>query len=951
MVRPKKIDEASVESTTPSNNFVVFVVCFMMNGAAVGHGRPKEVDFYKDPTILSRLILNERYDAAMNRLEKFPEEVSVWVCSKRNPFQSSEDNNSSTRTLQRYPSLSSFQSNRSLRSVSSIRRKPSLQAAGREIDPDTIEFSLRQLPIHVACNNFLSIDDEYDDVDDYDNEVDGTNQKGGKRNRRADLERLVIRLAVKYPEGCGMRDHEGKLPLHEALWNNASTETITVLLMAYPTALHERDRYGRSPVELNRFRRGEDHHKSIIQKLLLRGVQFWEKARAVIAQQEQQQVQQQQAAETRASEQLPLQTPKNIQANTIKDKRKARVEAMTWAKLERRAIHLEQLLNGMYEKNYELGELVEELRRENQNLQETLDQEQQEQAQGATWPGGPRQRDQLQELKSLEEERDVLRQRIEEMERALHEATTIQQRLEVEKGDNDDVAVIVRAKNTLLQRQVDELTERNGEVMRKNDRLEMIVDALKQGGSIIHKEAEQEEKDTLNDDERETLRMGNALNSLIDSLQSTSSSATERYLATKIVNLEEELWHTRESHMTSTTKLKEENRRLLQENELLAAQVNSLGTAVLLQRGPTTTELTSTKKNDKRARMMKKQSSWPLSSRSTLTRSSAASSAAVPQDDDLEKFLSQAAAMYSNGAADDTVLSLSSTTAARQRHTVSTPSKREQLMKMQTARSRAMLQSQKSGSRRIGSDRSLGGHGQEDEQVQRSGSGRHVGLAKPTSQKDQKPRPTFSNLCLSAANGGLRSHAVSDVTESFASTTTSDGSGAIQHPSFESSKDSSRWNNTSVSESAGGDTEVQQAISSLQGALKRALSAASSRRTDSIRSEATEYTENEDYDDDDRPEFTPSSSFALDVSDFVSDDLADILSVAALHYNIPHLDSTEYSVQSVAASTVGGTQAPSTIAEEETVTSTTIAEEEEEDTVISDNLDYMYRQAQLSARF
>lgn len=41
------------------------------------------VDFYRAPTILSRLILNQKYDAAMGRLKRHPNEARIWVCAKR----------------------------------------------------------------------------------------------------------------------------------------------------------------------------------------------------------------------------------------------------------------------------------------------------------------------------------------------------------------------------------------------------------------------------------------------------------------------------------------------------------------------------------------------------------------------------------------------------------------------------------------------------------------------------------------------------------------------------------------------------------------------------------------------------------------------------------------------------------------------------------------------------
>jgi hypothetical protein len=47
--------------------------------------RQKQVDFYRAPTILSRLALNQKYSQAKIRLCHHPEEASIWVAAKRKP--------------------------------------------------------------------------------------------------------------------------------------------------------------------------------------------------------------------------------------------------------------------------------------------------------------------------------------------------------------------------------------------------------------------------------------------------------------------------------------------------------------------------------------------------------------------------------------------------------------------------------------------------------------------------------------------------------------------------------------------------------------------------------------------------------------------------------------------------------------------------------------------------
>ena len=202
----------------------------------------KEVDFYKNPTILSRLVLNQKYASAISRLQRFPEEASTWVCSKRNPYRG--------RSISLAPGR---KAGRGLERFSSSRfdlPKPS--------SPQSLEYSIRQLPIHVACANLLRTKDDL--------------------ALRADLERLIHSLVITYPNACTQADHEGKLPLHEALWHAAKPETISILLMAAPLILHVRDNHGRNPLDLNRFRRGENMEQ--INQMLLRGTHFWEQARA-----------------------------------------------------------------------------------------------------------------------------------------------------------------------------------------------------------------------------------------------------------------------------------------------------------------------------------------------------------------------------------------------------------------------------------------------------------------------------------------------------------------------------------------------------------------------------------------------------------------------------------------------------------------------------------------------
>jgi hypothetical protein len=98
------------------------------------------------------------------------------------------------------------------------------------------ETAIRQLPLHMACN-FL---------------------KTKNAAHREELNVLIAKLVATYPQACGRRDHQGRLPLHEAIWWNASPDTISTLVMAYPEALEQTDDRGQLPQDLLHRRRGDD---------------------------------------------------------------------------------------------------------------------------------------------------------------------------------------------------------------------------------------------------------------------------------------------------------------------------------------------------------------------------------------------------------------------------------------------------------------------------------------------------------------------------------------------------------------------------------------------------------------------------------------------------------------------------------------------------------------------
>jgi regulator of replication initiation timing len=489
----------------------------------------EQVDFYRNPTILSRLVLNEKYASALKRLNNHPEEASTWVCSKRNPFKGKDVQSYFKRSQSR---------RRSLSSASSIRRLNS------KLDPQLLDYSIRQLPIHVACSSLFR----------------------ASAAQRADLELLITHLAVMYPDGCQQPDHEGKLPLHEAVWHNASPETISVLLMASPSTLHERDKFGRAPLELNRFRSGED--KEQIKDMLLRGVAYWESAR------------------TEALLRTKEGTAGDEQGNILRgismrlekgagDSGYDLVEPVTWRKLETRAKYLEQLLSSMYEKNYELGELVDSLSSEKMHLRDELDRL--ENSSTSKESSQQSASDMREEIDYLYKEISLLQEQLKEKEQSTSGETQF---------DLDAVRYL-EWRNSTMQDELNEMTERNRENELKLDRLEIVVASLRkklkageskrdnqgQSASIAAKHAHSAWEDFME---------------LLETSSSQSPLALERFLSGKIMNLEEQLADLIRTAELDHAASKEENKRLIRENEALQREVTSLSDRQLPPQGKDT---------------------------------------------------------------------------------------------------------------------------------------------------------------------------------------------------------------------------------------------------------------------------------------------------------------------------------------------------------------------------
>ena len=183
-------------------------------------------------TVLCALILQEQYLEATRRVRDYPEEASTWVMHQMHGT-----------------------------GVSPTRKNNQIASPARhgENNDDTLadDDTYERLPIHIASQMLAFATDS---------------------NLRFQLEQLILRLVLIYPEGCSFEDnYNQRLPLHEAIWNNATPETISMLVMADPTSMYRKDTCGRNASEVNRH--GCGVFVDQIKELLNMGLAFWEDAR------------------------------------------------------------------------------------------------------------------------------------------------------------------------------------------------------------------------------------------------------------------------------------------------------------------------------------------------------------------------------------------------------------------------------------------------------------------------------------------------------------------------------------------------------------------------------------------------------------------------------------------------------------------------------------------------
>jgi hypothetical protein len=322
----------------------------------------QQVDFYRNPTLLSRLILNQKYHVAMSRLKRHPEEARIVVVA--------------------------------LRKVSSVASSPPGTAA-----TFVASTCLRQLPIHLACADLgRAVDPALRDA----------------------LNQLITHLAVTFPEACGVPDHNRLRPVQHAVRCGAQPSTVSLLLMAVPESVHCADDRGRSLSQLNRA--CDSPHRRQVAQILKLDVEFWRQSReeANFRLQQQRQPPPEETDPAQARNPDPSgegagpgggggsSPPRSSRA--IEPLRDESVTPVAWEQLEVRAVALEQILAEMNEKNYALNRRIEHLVKGKMDLLDHLDRIKQSSL--------------AREAKRLQQQNRALRRQVAELEQLLRRSSS-----------------------------------------------------------------------------------------------------------------------------------------------------------------------------------------------------------------------------------------------------------------------------------------------------------------------------------------------------------------------------------------------------------------------------------------------------------------------------------------------------------------------------------------------
>lgn len=91
------------------------------------------------------------------------------------------------------------------------------------------------------------------------------------------LEQLISLLVTTHPRACGQYDHNGRLPLHEAINWNASSSIISIIFVGCPDAAYQSDASGLKPIELLQLT-GRSDTKEILE-MMREGSDLWNQSR------------------------------------------------------------------------------------------------------------------------------------------------------------------------------------------------------------------------------------------------------------------------------------------------------------------------------------------------------------------------------------------------------------------------------------------------------------------------------------------------------------------------------------------------------------------------------------------------------------------------------------------------------------------------------------------------
>ena len=136
------------------------------------------------------------------------------------------------------------------RAIDRVNRRP------KEAKTWLVSGVYRFLPLHMACDSLERVKEDPE-----------TEQQ---------VNDLITLLVVTYPDGCYAPDPLQRLPIHQALWHRADPETISILLMGYPEALHTRDHEDRNLMEICDEAGGT--YETSVKELLCLDLEFWKKS-------------------------------------------------------------------------------------------------------------------------------------------------------------------------------------------------------------------------------------------------------------------------------------------------------------------------------------------------------------------------------------------------------------------------------------------------------------------------------------------------------------------------------------------------------------------------------------------------------------------------------------------------------------------------------------------------